>query len=135
MKSERQMRLFMVNHPKPFERYEDHAEALHIQLWEMIEKSKNEGDNPLGLIETYLDIHHRYGQTPEELARIIMFSPQMQHALHQLQDNWSQFDKHLPEDSLMYGGVSKETARYVFTEISLHTYLEALSSVYSDPSN
>ncbi len=132
MKSDIQLRLFMVNHPIPFKSYGDHAEALRVQLEEMIENALNQGEEPEYLIEGYLDVDYTGGESSKEIADFLLHTPYMVYAMHMLRDNWNQIDTSLPEDSLMYGGISKEQAREVFTETSLHSYLEALAGIYDD---
>lgn len=134
MKSDRQLTLFMVSHPTPFSRYEDHEAALHIQLSEMIEKAIKDRENPVALIQNHLGLNYSGDPNPEDIASFLLHSHFMTHALHGLRDNWSQLDETLPANSKMYGGISSEHAREVFMEVSLHTYLEALAGIYDDHS-
>ena len=57
----------------------------------------------------------------------LFYSDKMSSARWVLQESWGQLDETLPQDSLMYGGLSKDEARQVYTEIDLRSYLETLS--------
>ncbi len=129
MKNDSQLKLFLVDNPVPFSRYEDHQAALHIQLYRLVEEAVWEGEKPTALIEDYLGVTYHSGETISEVANYILHTDQMQFALHLLRDNWQALDDNLPEDSKMYGGVSKAVARQIFSEIDLRTYLEALSGI------
>ena len=124
------MRLFVVTHPKPFKRFEDHEAALQIQLHELIERAILKKQNPVLLIEQYLEVSYKGGSTVEDMAHFLINSPQMAHAMHSLRDNWAELDETLPGESIMYGSTTKQEAIQTYSEISLTSYLEALSKVY-----
>ena len=131
MKNQQQLRLYLVSNPKKFQVFEDHEAAIQIQLHELVERAIREKENPIALIEEYLQISYNCGDTVEDIANFLISTPQMIHALHNLKDNWDQMDETLPEDSLMYGGTSRDEAVQAFSEITLRNYLEALTGVYN----
>ena len=126
-----QLRLYLVNNPTPFKRFEDHEAALQIQLHELVEKAIKDKEDPVALMEEYLQTNYNGGDTVEDMANYLVNTPQMVHALHTLKDNWDQMDETLPEDSLMYGGTTKDEAVQAFSEITLRNYLEALTGIYN----
>lgn len=131
MKNQQQLRLYLVSNPKTFKVFEDHEAAIQIQLHELVARSIKEKESPIALIEEYLQTSYNGGDTVEDIANFLVNTPQMVHALHNLRDNWEQMDETLPEDSLMYGGTSREEAVQAFSEITLRNYLEALTGVYN----
>ena len=131
MKNHMQLRLYLVNNPTPFKRFEDHEAALQIQLHELVEKAIKDKEDPVALMEEYLQTNYNGGDTVEDMANYLVNTPQMVHALHTLKDNWDQMDETLPEDSLMYGGTTKDEAVQAFSEITLRNYLEALTGIYN----
>ncbi len=128
MPTTEQATLFMVSNPYPFKRFEDHEAAIYIQLHSLVEQSISEGQNPVLLIESYLETTYIGGQSIEEIATYLLQHDKMQSALWTLKDNWSTLDETIPGDSLMYGGMEKEEAIQVYSEITLMSYLEALAS-------
>ena len=130
MKNHRQLRLYLVSNPKPFKRFEDHEAALQIQVHELIERAVKEKEDTIALIEEYLQLNYTGGNRPEDIASFLLNTDQMIHAMHTLKDNWDQLDESLPEDSLMYGGTTRDEAVQAFSEITLRNYLETLSTVY-----
>ena len=58
----------MVTNTKPFERYEDHEAALYIQLHEMVEHAFAKGEDPIALIEDYLELVYTEGKSVAEIA-------------------------------------------------------------------
>ena len=131
MKNQQQLRLFLVSNPKPLKRFEDHEAALQIQLHELVERAIEQKEDPVALIEEYLQVNYNGGDRPEDIANYLVNSPQMVHAMHTLKDNWDQLDETLPEDSLMYGGTTRDEAVQAFSEITLRNYLETLSTIYN----
>jgi hypothetical protein len=132
MKTQSQLRLYLVANPVPFERYEDHEAALQIQLHELIERAMAEKENPIALIEDYLGLTYNGGDTLDEIANFLINTDQMNVALQSLQENWHHLDKRMPGDSLMYGsGISREDAVRSYSELTLRNYLETLSSIYN----
>ena len=119
-------RLFMVSNPIPLERYEDHEAALYLQLHELVERSRAEGQDPIALLEDYLETVYTDGHYPDEIANFLFHHDSMQSALWTLKESWSTLDETLPESSLMYGGLGKQEALEVYAETTLRTYLEAL---------
>jgi len=130
MKNQQQLRLYLVSNPVPFKRFEDHEAALQIQLHELVQRAIEQKEDPVALIEEYLQVNYNGGDRPEDIANFLAGSPQMVHAMHTLKDNWDQLDETLPEDSLMYGGTTRDEAVQAFSEITLRNYLETLSTVY-----
>lgn len=126
-----QLRLYLVSNPTPFKRFEDHEAALQIQLHELVEKAIKDKEDPVALMEAYLQTNYNGGDTVEDMANYLANTPQMVHALHTLKDNWDQMDETLPEDSLMYGGTTRDEAVQAFSEITLRNYLEALTGIYN----
>jgi hypothetical protein len=131
MKNHMQLRLYLVSNPTPFKRFEDHEAALQIQLHELVEKAIKDKEDPVALMEEYLQTNYNGGDTVEDIANYLANTPQMVHALHSLKDNWDQMDETLPEDSLMYGGTTRDEAVQAFSEITLRNYLEALTGIYN----
>tara|TARA_R110002072_G_scaffold105515_4_gene230679 strand:- start:826 stop:1248 length:423 start_codon:yes stop_codon:yes gene_type:complete len=131
MKNHMQLRLYLVSNPTPFKRFEDHEAALQIQLHELVEKAIKDKEDPVALMEEYLQTNYNGGDTVEDMANYLANTPQMVHALHTLKDNWDQMDETLPEDSLMYGGTTRNEAVQAFSEITLRNYLEALTGIYN----
>jgi len=125
-----QLRLFVVSNPKPFKRFEDHEAALQIQLHELIERAIFKKQNPVQLIEQYLETTYNGGSTVEDMANFLMLCPQMAHAMHSLKDNWAELDETLPEETILYGRTSRQEAIQTYSEITLVSYLDALSKVY-----
>lgn len=126
MKNENQLRLFMVNNPVPFTRYEDHVAGIYLQLFDLVEAAIEEKENPIALIEEYLGVSYNMDNSIIEITSFLFHTGEMTSALHELKENWQGLDETLPEDSLMFGGVSQQEARGVYTETTLRTYLEAL---------
>lgn len=121
-------KLFMVTNTKPFERYEDHEAALYIQLYQLVEHAFAKGDNPIALIEDYLELVYTEGKTVAEIADFLAQTDKMQLALWTLKESWDKLDESAPQDSLLYGnGMDKEEAIQLYSEITLRTYLEALA--------
>jgi len=121
-------KLFMVTNTKPFERYDDHEAALYIQLHEMVEQAFANGEDPVALIEDYLELVYTDGKSVGEIADFLANTDKMQLALWTLKESWDKLDETVPQDSLLYGaGLDKEEAIQVFSEITLRTYLEALA--------
>ena len=130
MKSESQLILYLVSNPKPFSRYDDHEAALQIQLHELIERAIKEKEDPIAMIEEYLQVSYNGGDTVADMANFLINSGQMVHAMHSLKDNWDAMDETLPEVSLKHSATSWEQAIQIYSEITLRSYLEALSGVY-----
>jgi hypothetical protein len=131
MKDENQLRLFLVSNPSPFLRYEDHEAALQIGIHEMVERAIESKENPIALIEQYLQVVYNGGDTPEDIANFIINCHQMVHTMHKLKDNWDEMDDTLPEVSLKHSATSREQAVQVYYETTLRSYLEALSGIYN----
>jgi hypothetical protein len=133
MKNSRELRLYLVSNPVAFTRFEDHEAALHIQLHELVERAIEQQEDPVALIEDYLQVSYTGGDRSEDLAAFLANTPQMRHAMHTLQEHWGQLDDTLPDDSLLFGSATtREEAVQSFSEITLRSYLEALSTVYND---
>ena len=126
MTSSVQATLFMVSNPVPFTRFEDHEAAIFIQMHTLVEQSFAEGQNPVELIESYLETTYTGGHNVDEIASYLLQHDKMQSALWTLKENWDNLDQSVPGDSLMYGGMEKDDAIQHYTEITLLTYLEAL---------
>ena len=121
-------KLFMVTNTKPFERYEDHEAALYIQLHQMVEHAFAKGEDPIALIEDYLELVYTEGKSVAEIADFLAQTDKMQLALWTLKESWDKLDESAPQDSLLYGnGMYKEEAIQLYSEITLRTYLEALA--------
>ncbi|MTI26298.1 hypothetical protein [Fulvivirga kasyanovii] len=129
MKSERQLRLYMVINPVPFNSFEDHEAALFIHLHELVEQSIEQGEDPRAMIEDYLGITCPAGESPEDIAAFLTGTWAMEKAMWDLRDNWANLDPSLPEDSIMYGGLAREDALSIFQEVTLKSYLESLSTI------
>ena len=131
MTNRRELILYLVSNPSPFDRFEDHQAALHIRLHELVENAIQEKEDPVALIREYLQVDYNGGSSKEDIADFLISSHQVIHAMHTLKDSWADFDKNAPEDSLVYGSATtREQAVETFAEITLRSYLEALSSVY-----
>lgn len=134
MKSPRQLQLFLVSHPVPPERYEDHEAALYLQLHTWIEQAKAENENPVALIESYLATTYRMGDDPDEIVAFLFQTGELQSALRTLETHWHHLDASLPGDSLVYGGVSSEEVTRTYAEMNLRTFLEALVAQQNESS-
>ena len=132
MKSSNQLKLFLVSNPVAFKRYEDHQAGIYIQLHELIEDARKEGEDPIGLIEEYLGTTCNLGDSDDEIASFLFQTGEMTAALNVLKENWHGLDESIPADSLMYGGVSFDEATQAFAELTFRTYLEALTALAND---
>ncbi|MAQ76902.1 MAG: hypothetical protein CL613_11305 [Aquimarina sp.] len=126
MKTREDAVLYMVSNPVPFEGYNDHEAGIYIQIHELIERAIAEGENPVMLIEEYLEIVYMGGEMINEMAAFLFQTDRMHQALWSLQESWDAIDTSLPEMSRMYGGLSKEEATQLYAETTLRSYLEAL---------
>ncbi|MEO9870384.1 MAG: hypothetical protein ABJQ69_03715 [Ekhidna sp.] len=129
MKTATELRLFMVVNAEAFTRYEDHEAGIYLQVYELIQSALEEDENPIGLIQDYLGVTYTLGDSINELTSFLFHTGEMMAALQDLKENWQVLDKTLPEDSLMFGGTSKEEATEIYAETTLRNYLEALSEV------
>lgn len=127
MPSEDSATLFMVSNPIPFENFEDHETGIFIRLHNLIAWSMEEGDDPIALIEEYLETVYTDSRGVEEIANFLMYHDKMQNAMWTLKESWSNLDDTVPNDSLMYGGMEKEDAVQMYTDTNLRRYLEVLS--------
>ena len=128
MPNDTSTKLFMVTNTKPFERYEDHEAALYIQLHQLVEHAFAKGENPIALIEDYLELVYTEGKSVGEIADFLANTDKMQLALWTLKESWDKLDETAPQDSLLYGSaLDKEEAIQIYSEITLRTYLEALA--------
>ena len=128
MKTREEAVLYMVSNPVPFEGYDDHEAGIYIQLHELIQRAIAEGENPVMLIEEYLEVIYTGGENIDEIAAFLFQTDRMHQALWSLQESWGAIDTTLPEISKMYGGISKEEATQVYAEITLRSYLTALAN-------
>ena len=127
------VKLFITTNTKAFERYEDHEAALYIQLHELVEHAFAKGDNPIALIEDYLELVYTEGKSVAEIADFLVNTDKMQLALWTLKESWDKLDETAPQESLLYGsGIDKEEAIQLYSEITLRTYLEALAQFKND---
>ncbi|WP_027395058.1 hypothetical protein [Aquimarina latercula] len=127
MPSNESATLFMVSNPIPFENFEDHQTGIFIRLHNLIAWSMAEGDDPIPLIEEYLETVYSDSNTVDEIANFLMYHDKMQSAMWTLKENWSNLDDTVPDDSLMYGGMEKEDAVQMYADTTLRRYLEVLS--------
>lgn len=128
MPNDTKAKLFMVTNTKLFERYEDHEAALYIQLHQLVEHAFAKGENPIAHIEDYLELVYTEGQSIAEIANFLANTDKMQLALWTLKESWDKLDDSAPQDSLFYGSeMDKEKAIQLYSEITLRTYLEALT--------
>lgn len=127
MPNDRAATLYMVTNPIPFKRYEDHEAAIYIQLYELVAQAIGSGENPIALIEDYLEINYNLGKSIEEISDFLIHTDKVQIALSLLKENWEAMDTSLPESSLLYeGGIKKQEALQLYSQITLRTYLETL---------
>ncbi|MCS5613087.1 MAG: hypothetical protein NZ961_21865, partial [Candidatus Poribacteria bacterium] len=68
----------MVTNTKPFERYVDHEAALYIQLYQLVEHAFAKGENPIALIEDYLELVYTEGKSVAEIADFLANTDKMQ---------------------------------------------------------
>ena len=128
MSDDNSARLFLVTNTKPFERFEDHEAALVIQLHELVEDAFAKAENPIALVEDYLQITYTEGTSVAEIANFLTQTDKMQLALWTLKERWDKMDDSVPEDSLLYGSaISDEEAVQLYAQTNLRTYLEALA--------
>lgn len=120
--------VYMVRNPVPFSNYEDHEAGIYIQLHELIEQAIAEGENPVVLIEEYLETVYTGGTSVEEIAAFLFHNDKMNQALWTLQQNWDSIDDTLPENSLFYGGIDTQETMQLYSEITLRSYLNALTN-------
>lgn len=133
MKDEQQLRLFMVRNAASFACFEDHKAALEMQLYQLIENAIKEKENPIVLIEQYLQMSYHGSENIEDVVNFLIDTHYFTHSMYQLEDNWAAYDPTIPnETSILFGGVSKETAVTLFAERTLRSYLETLSMIYND---
>ncbi len=123
--------LYMVSNAVPFSSYDDHEAGIYIQLHELIERAIEEGEDPVMLIEEYLEIIYSSGSSIDEIAAFLFYNDRMVQALWTLQQSWNEIDKTLPETSLIYGGIAKDEAIKLYSEITLRAYLDALISQHT----
>ena len=129
MHSEQELQLYLVSNPSAFERFEDHEAALQIQLHDLVAHAMEEGENLVALIEDYLNIGYTGGSALEDVAYFIEATDKMQFAMHALKEHWDTMDSSLPEESVRFSSTTRKQATAIFSEISLRSYLEALSNV------
>lgn len=120
--------VYMVRNPVPFSNYEDHEAGIYIQLHELIEQAIAEGENPVVLIEEYLETVYTGGTSVKEIAAFLFHNDKMNQALWTLQQNWDSIDDTLPENSLFYGGIDTQETMQLYSEITLRSYLNALTN-------
>ncbi|WP_299243090.1 hypothetical protein [uncultured Aquimarina sp.] len=120
--------LYMVSNPIPFSNYDDHEAGIYIQMHELIERAIAEGEDPIMLIEEYLETTYTGGNEVEEIAAFLFQNDKMNQALWTLQQSWDAMDDTLPENSRMYGGIDKKEAAQLYSEITLRSYLDMLIS-------
>lgn len=120
--------LYMTDNPTSFTRYEDHQAAIYFRLHQLIEQAMASGENPISLLEDYLETIYTDGKTVEEISSFLYHNDKMQLALWALKDSWSMLDPTLPDTSLLYGGMSKQEALQLYAEITLRSFLEALAA-------
>jgi len=123
--------LFMVSNAKPFTCFEDHEAGIYLQLHTLVELSVESGENPIGLIEDYLGITYTEGKATADIAFFLAYTDRVQNALWSLQLRWQEKSDIVTTESYLHGGISKDQAIQLFTQITLRVYLEALSN-YTD---
>lgn len=128
MKNTRQLQLFLVSNPKPFDNYEDHEAAIYLQLLGLTEDAIKEKIDPVALIEDTLGITYASGHSAEEVVAFLWHTGAMITAKNLLRDHWHAYDARLPIDSLTHGGPSRSEAVALFSQITLRNYLEVLSN-------
>ncbi len=127
------VKLFITTNTKAFKRYEDHEAALYIQLHDLVEQAFANGDDPIALIEDYLELVYTEGKSVAEIADFLAHTDKMQLALWTLKESWDKLDETTPQESLLYGsGIDKEDAIALYSELTLRTYLEALAQFKND---
>lgn len=132
MKTEAQLRVYLVANPVPFKRYEDHEAALQIQLYDLIERAIEEKENPVALIEDNLGITYTGSDNIDDIASFLLATDQMSYAMNDLKDNWYHLDESQAADSLLYNaGIDRADAVRIFSEITLRNYLENLATLYT----
>ncbi|TGV03589.1 hypothetical protein [Flavivirga rizhaonensis] len=132
MPNDNSAKLFMVTNSVPFERFEDHEAAIYFEIDQLVDHAVGSGENTIALIENYLEITYTDGRTIEEIVAFLIHTDKLQCALWTLKESWDKFDKTLPEDSLMHGGISKDEAIQIYSETTLRSYLEALAQFKND---
>lgn len=121
--------LYMVANPIAFISFEDHQAGIYIQLHELIERAVQEGEDPILLVEEYLDTIYTGGRSPEELATFLMEQDVMVQALTTLQQHWRHLDTSLEAGSIEAGGMGKKEALQLYSEVTLRSYLETLGTI------
>lgn len=120
--------LFMVSNPIPFTNAEDHNAGIFLQLHELIEQSIGAGENPIALIEHYLETAYIDGREVHEIANFLMHHDAMVSALWKLEEQWQNVDFSIAEESIRYGGMSSPEVTALYSSITLRSYLETLST-------
>ncbi|WP_241479982.1 hypothetical protein [Kordia jejudonensis] len=119
--------LFMVENPSPFKQYEDHEAAIYITIHLLIEDAILQGENPIAMIENYLNVVYNGGTTTGEITDYLIQTGSLQNALWELKEKWSELDTKINENSLMYSSLSKQNVTEIYAQRTLRTYLETLA--------
>ena len=132
MPTDKELRLYLVENPVPFENYEDHEAAIHMRLHELVEQALLDKENPIDLIEQYLQVDYNAGPTAEEITWFLIETDQVKTVLYTLRDHWHHLDNSIPGSSLIYGGdgEAEANAARVHLDTTLRSYLETLAETY-----
>ena len=133
MKSSSQLGLFVVSNPTKFERVEDHQAAIELRVDELVAESIEAGEDPIQLIESYLNITYLSGPSPHEIADFIIGTEAMSKAMNSLHTNWSTYDEDKPPATLrLVSSTTKEESVETYSQMNLRVFLEALSDHLND---
>lgn len=127
--------LYMATNPVAFTSFNDHNAAIYIGLHELVERSKQTCDDPIVLIEQYLDCIYTADESTDAIAAFIMQTPQMITAMTILKQNWVQFAAaDTTESDALLPAASKipDDIIMLYSEISLRLYLETLAMIYNE---
>lgn len=119
--------LFMVENPTPFGRYEDHEAAIYITIHLLIEDAIQSEENPIAMIENYMNVVYTGGTTTGEITDYLIQTGSLQNALWGLKEKWDELDTKIDENSLIYSSMSKQKVTEIYAQRTLRTYLETLA--------
>ena len=132
MKDSSELALFVVSNPDKFDRFEDHRAAIELRVDELVEQAIVAGEDPIQLIEAYLNVTYLAGPSPAEIADFIIQSEAMMKAINTLHINWSTFDETKPESTLrLISTTTQAESVETYSEMTLRGFLEALSNHFS----
>ena len=133
MRTSAELALFGVSNPDEFDRMEDHRAAIELRIDELVEQSIESEEDPILLIESYLNLSYMGGLTAQQIADFIINSEPMISAMSTLKDNWSTYDPNKPKSMLtLISTTTKEESVEIYSQMTLRAFLEALSDHFNN---